>query len=69
MVDASTPSAVTGPVPIMDELAMLAVPAVKTTLPPVRLKGEAMERVFVSAFLEARVQLESPAELEMVQLP
>ena len=61
IVEAATPSAVTGPVPIMLELATSAAPALKTTVPPVKETGVSIERVFVSALVEESEQLESPA--------
>lgn len=61
--------AMTGPVPVIVEFAATAAPAVKTTVPPALTKGVAMERVFVSAFVDASVQVEIPEALETEQDP
>lgn len=60
MNDVATPSAVTGPVPVMVEVAAATGPAMKSTLPSVLETGVTMARVFVSALVEASVQVETP---------
>jgi hypothetical protein len=62
-VEVSTPSARTGPVPIMLEFAGSAAPAVNTTVPPVLETGVKIERVFVSAIPDCIVQVETPEAL------
>lgn len=62
-VDVAVSLATTGPEPVMLELAAMGVPASKTTVPPVLLIGAVMESVFVSAVVEARVQVETPDAL------
>ena len=59
----------TGPVPLMLELAATGAPAIKTTLPPALITGVVMARFFVSAFVEARVQTAFPATLVTPQAP
>jgi hypothetical protein len=51
----------------MVELAAAATPAEKTTVPSALITGVEIERVFVSAVNEARVQVEIPSALEAVQ--
>lgn len=60
MNDVATPSAVTGPVPVMLEVAAATGPATNTTLPSVLLTGVTMARVLLSAFVEESVQVETP---------
>ena len=61
IVDSEMPSGFVGPVPVMVEFAATGVPAEKTTVPPALETGAVMERVLVSAFREARVQVATPA--------
>ena len=58
------PSAVTGPVPVMEEVLADTAPAVKLTVPPLMETGLVSESVLVSAVLDFNVQLETPAPLE-----
>jgi hypothetical protein len=60
-VDVATPSATTGPVPVMLEFAATAAPDWKTTVPSDFVTGVTIERVLVSAVVDARVQVETPA--------
>jgi hypothetical protein len=48
-VEVVTPSATTGPVPVIVEFAATAAPAVKRTLPPAFTTGVTMESVLDSA--------------------
>ena len=66
-VDVATPSAATGEVPIMVELAATADPAVNTTVPPTFTTGVAMERILLSALIDLRVQVEIPDASEAEQ--
>ena len=59
-LDVEVPLATTGVVPEIDEFAATAAPEVKTTVPPTLTTGVAIERVFVSAFVEVSVQVETP---------
>jgi len=68
-VEVADPLAVTGPVPVIFELAATGEPAVKTTVPSALIIGVAIERVFVSAFVEASVQVETPEALVAEQEP
>ena len=68
-VEVAAPSATTGPVPLILEFAIEAAPGVKTTVPSLFTTGVAMERVFVSATVEARVQVETPLAFELEQTP
>lgn len=69
IVEVEAPSAVTGPVPVMVEFAATADPGVNTTVPPAFTTGVAIERVFVSALAEARVQVETPEASVAEQVP
>jgi hypothetical protein len=60
MVELATPSATTGVVPIIVEFAATATPAVNTTLVPALMTGVSIERIFVSAVRELKVQVEIP---------
>lgn len=60
IVDVVTPSATTDVVPVMVELAATAAPEVKRTVPSAFETGVTIERVFVSAVSEARVQVDTP---------
>ena len=60
MVEVSESLATTGPVPVMVELSATATPAVKITVPSLFETGVAIDKVFVSAAREARVQVEIP---------
>lgn len=60
MKDVATPSAVTGLVPVMVEVATATGPATKSTLPSVFVTGVTIANVFVSALVEASVQVETP---------
>ncbi len=69
MVDVALPSATTGPVPVMVEVATAGAPAVKVTVPSALTIGVVMERVFTSALVEVNVQIESPAASVAEQAP
>ena len=68
-VEVATALATMELVPLMRELAATAAPAVKVTVPPDFTTGEAMARVFISALVEASVQVEIPEASETEQLP
>ena len=68
-VEVVAPSATTGPEPVMVELAIEAAPGVKTTVPSLFTTGVAMERVFDSATVEAKVHVDSPADVLLEQTP
>ncbi len=57
----------TGPVPAIVPVA--APPGLQTTVPPEREIGELRLRVLVSAFVEDRVQVETPEAFVRPQLP
>ena len=61
IVEVATPSAVTLPVPVMFELPATGAPGSKITVPSVLATGVRIESVFVSAVVEARVQVATPA--------
>ena len=67
--EVATPLAITGPDPMMAEFAATAEPAVNTTEPPVFATGVKIERIFVSAFVDDNVQVETPEALELEQAP
>jgi hypothetical protein len=68
-VDVATLSAITGPVPVMVELAATAEPEVKITVPPAFTTGVAIERIFDSALVAVSVQVETPEALVEEQVP
>ena len=68
IVEVATPSAITGPEPVMVELAATATPAEKTTVPSALITGVAMARVLTSAVKDVRVQVETPAALVTEQV-
>lgn len=68
-VEVAEPSATTGPVPVMVEVATAGAPAVKVTVPSAFTIGEVIERVFTSALVEVKVQTESPAASVAEQAP
>ena len=59
----------TGPEPVIMELAITGDPGLNTTVPPDFMTGKVIPRVFVSAFVEARVQLETPEAFVTEQAP
>ena len=64
-VDEDVPSAATGPVPVMLEFAITADCGVNVTVPDATLTGDTIDRIFVSALVDVRVQVDEPvAELE-----
>jgi hypothetical protein len=64
-VDNAIPSARTGPVPVMVELTATGESAVKITCASGFIKGEVIERVFVSAVKEVNVQVDIPKLFEV----
>jgi len=60
MLEIEVPFAVTGPLPVIVEFPALALPPVKTTVPPATTAGVTNARVLVSAIVEARVQVDIP---------
>jgi predicted anti-sigma-YlaC factor YlaD len=68
-VDASTPSAIAGVVPVIVELAATATPDVKTTVPSALVNGALIDRVLVSALVELRAHVETPEAFETEHAP
>ena len=68
-VEVATPSATTGPIPVMVELATLAGAEVKVTVEPVLIKGVTIESVFTSALVDFNVQVEIPKASLRPQAP
>ena len=68
-VEVADPSATTGPVPVIVEFAIEGAPGVKTTVVPAFTTGVAMVRILLSAMVDARVQVDTPDELEALQAP
>lgn len=62
-VEVAVPFAVMGLLPVMLEFPAAAAPPVKTTVPPVTA-GEVKKRVLVSATVDFRVQVDTPATPE-----
>ena len=63
-VEVATPLAMIEVVPVIVELAAETAPGANTTVPPIVVTGVAMLKILVSAVVEARVQVETPEELE-----
>ena len=63
IVEVATPSAMTGVVPVIEELAATAAAEVKTTVPSDFEIGVKRDSVFVSAVVELKVQVETPERL------
>lgn len=59
-VEVATSLAMRGPEPTMVEFAAIAAPAVNVTVPSALVIGEVIERVLISATVEASVQLATP---------
>ena len=68
-VDVAVPFAVTGLVPVIVELTATVEPAVKTTVPSAFTTGVAIDNVFVSAVVEAKVQVDTPEAFVTEQAP
>ena len=68
-VEVALPLATTDPVPVIVEVLATIVPAVKTTVPPALTIGVAIESVFVSALVDAKVQVATPEALVALQVP
>lgn len=69
IVDVAVPFAVIPLVPIIVELAATGAPAVNVTAPPVTATGVTIDKVFISAVVEARAQFDTPVALEVEQTP
>ena len=68
-VEVATPSATTGVVPVIVELAATAAPAMKVTDPSALLTGVAMLRVLEPAEVEVMEQVEVPVASVALQVP
>lgn len=60
IVEVADPSATTGPVPEIEEVATAAAPAMKVTVLPDLVTGFVILKVFTSALVEVNVQTETP---------
>ena len=69
MVDNETPSAMTGPVPVMVELAATGVPPIKIAVPPTLIIGVSILSVLTSAFVDFNVHVDKPAAFVAEQVP
>jgi hypothetical protein len=69
MVEAVVPSETTGPEPVICEVVPEGTPAVKVTVPLLRLIGEVIESVFTSARFDDKEQIETPLASELEQGP
>ena len=69
MFERAIPSEMTGPEPIMLEFAADTGPGANTTVPPAKEMGVTSERVFVSAVVEARLQVLEPLAFVKLQAP
>ena len=65
----ATPSANTGPVPEIAELAATGVPPIKTAVPPEITTGDKILIVLVSALLDFNEHVETPIKLETLHAP
>jgi hypothetical protein len=68
-VELEVPSAATGPEPVIVEFAALLASAVKLTFPPECKTGEVISRVFTSALVDFKVQVDAPVALELEHVP
>ena len=68
-VEVAVPLAITGVVPVMDEVEATGVPAVKVTDPSVLTIGVSIFRVLISALSELNVQVEIPLAFVAEQVP
>jgi hypothetical protein len=68
-VEVAVPSASTGLVPVIVDVATAGEPAIKVTVPSDFTTGVTIERVFTSAFVELIVQVETPLALVTEQAP
>jgi hypothetical protein len=68
MLEVVAPSATTGPVPVIVELAATGAPPMNITVPPVLEIGVSILSVFTSAFVDLREQVDEPLALEVVQV-
>jgi hypothetical protein len=68
-VEVAVPSATTGPVPVMVEVATAGEPAVKVTVPSAFTIGVAIDNVLISAFVETKVHVAIPLASVALQLP
>jgi hypothetical protein len=59
-VETATPSAITGPVPVIVELAAMAEPELNKTVPSALVIGDEIERVLSSDFVDFNVHVEIP---------
>ena len=66
-VEVAVPLATIEVTPVMVEFAATAAPGVKITVPSAFETGVSIERVFVSAVRDVRVQVEIPEALETEQ--
>ncbi len=66
-VEVATPSASTGPVPLIVELVATAVPAIKVTVPSALETGVVIDSVFTSALRDLSEQVETPLESVALQ--
>ena len=69
IVEVAIPSAITGPVPVMLELAATAAPPIKMAVPPVFATGVRRLSVLTSALVDFRVQVDKPAAVVAEQVP
>lgn len=62
-VDVAVLSAMTGPVPVIVDVAAAIAPAMNVTVPSALITGVAMDKVLVSAFVEVSVHVATPLTL------
>ncbi len=68
-VEVLEPSATTGEVPVMVEVVVEAAPAMNVTVPSGFETGVAIARVFNSALVDVKVQVETPEALVAEHAP
>ena len=69
IVEVDTPSAVTGPDPVIVEVSALGPLGLKTTNPPAFATGVTIDKVLVSEVNDFNVQVELPVTSEAEQAP
>lgn len=62
-VDVAVLSAMTGPVPVIVDVAAAIAPAINVTVPSALITGVAMDKVLVSAFVDVSVHVATPLTL------
>ena len=68
-VEVADPLATTGLVPVMVDVVATTAPAVKVTVPSALATGVAIDKIFVSAIVEDKLQVDTPDAFVTEQAP